>query len=130
MIDGPIARKLNKVSEFGSKLDTIADFIFLMVTLIKLIPNIDLSISIILWIILIAVIKVFSVLFGLINKRRLVVVHTVLDKVTGFVLFLLPLTISFLEISYTSIIVCIIASIAAIDEFYNIRLTINKPILL
>jgi len=130
MIDGPIARKLNKVSDFGSKLDTIADFIFLMVTLIKIIPNIDLSISIILWIILIALIKVFSVLFGFINKGRLVVVHTVLDKVTGFVLFLLPLTISFLEISYTSIIVCIIATIAAIDEFYNITLIIKKPILL
>ena len=28
MIDGTIARKTNTVSEFGSKLDTVADFIF------------------------------------------------------------------------------------------------------
>ena len=31
MIDGTVARKTNTVSEFGSRLDTVADFIFVMV---------------------------------------------------------------------------------------------------
>ena len=34
MIDGTVARKTNTVSEFGSRLDTIADFIFVVVCLI------------------------------------------------------------------------------------------------
>ena len=38
MIDGTIARKTNTVSELGSKLDTIADFVFVVVCMIKLIP--------------------------------------------------------------------------------------------
>ena len=38
MIDGTIARKTNAVSEFGSKLDTVADFVFVVVCLIKLLP--------------------------------------------------------------------------------------------
>ena len=36
MIDGTIARKTNAVTEFGSKLDTVADFVFVAVCLIKL----------------------------------------------------------------------------------------------
>ena len=34
MIDGTIARKTNAVTEFGSKLDTVADFVFVAVCLI------------------------------------------------------------------------------------------------
>ena len=36
MIDGTIARKTNSTSEFGSKLDTVADLVFVAVSLIKL----------------------------------------------------------------------------------------------
>ena len=38
MIDGAVARKTGTASEFGSKLDTAADFVFVVVCLIKLIP--------------------------------------------------------------------------------------------
>ena len=38
MIDGTIARKTDTVREFGSKLDTAADFVLVVVCLIKLIP--------------------------------------------------------------------------------------------
>ena len=38
MIDGTIARKTKTVSEFGSRLDTIADFIFMIVALVKIVP--------------------------------------------------------------------------------------------
>lgn len=38
MIDGTVARKTNTDSEFGSKLDTIADFIFIVACLVKLLP--------------------------------------------------------------------------------------------
>lgn len=38
MIDGAVARKTGTVSEFGSKLDTIADIVFVAVCLIELLP--------------------------------------------------------------------------------------------
>ncbi len=41
MIDGTIARKTKSVSEFGSKLDTVADLIFVIVVMIKLLPAIQ-----------------------------------------------------------------------------------------
>ena len=39
MIDGAIARKTNAVSSFGSKLDTVADIVFMVVCAVKLLPR-------------------------------------------------------------------------------------------
>ena len=38
MLDGFVARKTNTASRFGERLDTIADFVFVVVCLIKLLP--------------------------------------------------------------------------------------------
>lgn len=43
MIDGTVARKTGTISEFGSKLDTVADFILVIVCLIKLIPVLNMQ---------------------------------------------------------------------------------------
>lgn len=49
MIDGTVARKTNTVSEFGSRLDTVADFIFMVVCLIKLLPILDVPVWLWIW---------------------------------------------------------------------------------
>ena len=38
IIDGTVARRTNTVSEFGAKMDTAADFVFVVACLIKMIP--------------------------------------------------------------------------------------------
>lgn len=57
MIDGAVARKTDTVSEFGSRLDTIADIVFVVVCLIKLLPVLDFPFWIYIWIAIIAFIK-------------------------------------------------------------------------
>ena len=44
MADGIIARKTNSVSELGSSFDSIADFVFVAVCLIKVLPVMDIPI--------------------------------------------------------------------------------------
>ena len=44
MIDGTIARKMNTVTEFGARYNTAADFVFVVVCLIKLLPVISMPI--------------------------------------------------------------------------------------
>ena len=44
MIDGTIARKMNTVTEFGARFDTAADFVFVVVCLIKLLPVISMPV--------------------------------------------------------------------------------------
>ena len=41
MVDGTIARKTNTDSKFGARLDSVADFIFVVAALIKLLPAMD-----------------------------------------------------------------------------------------
>lgn len=124
MIDGTVARKTGKVSEFGSKFDSIADIIFVAVCLIKLIPVLDIETWLYIWIAIIAVIKGINILYELKKHKRVVFVHSILNKVTGILAFLLPLTLPFLELRYTATFVCTIATIAAIQERHFIRTVI------
>ena len=121
MVDGVVARKTNSVSEFGARLDTIADFLFFEVTLIKLLPIIHIPKWIWVWIVVIAIIKIFNVILGFIYKKKLVSLHTVMNKITGLLLFLLPLALQFIEIKYSLTAVCIVATFSVIQEGYYIR---------
>ena len=121
MIDGPVARKTGTVSEFGSKFDTAADFIFVVVCLIKLIPVIDVPTWLIIWIIAIAVIKAINLISGYVMHREIVALHTVMNKVTGVLLFVLPLTLTIIDLKYSGAFVSAVATFAAIQEGHLIR---------
>lgn len=121
MIDGTIARKTGTVSEFGSKLDTVADLIFVVVCLIKLLPMLDIKIWMYIWIGIIAMIKVINIVYGIIVQGRFVSVHSVMNKITGGLLFALPLTIGFIDLRFSVAVVCAVATFAAIQEGYYIR---------
>ena len=116
MIDGTIARKTNGISKFGSQLDTIADFVFVLVSLFKLLPAIHIPEWLWIWGGVIAVIKIINIIWGYVSKKQFISLHTIMNKVTGLLLFLLPLTISFVEPQYTAIIVCSVATFSAIQE--------------
>lgn len=48
--------------------------------------------------------------------------HTKLNKVTGLALYLLPLISSVLDFQYGAIIVCVLASFAAVQEMLLLRM--------
>lgn len=120
MIDGMIARKTGTVSEFGSRLDTAADFVFVTVCLIKLIPVFDMKGWMYVCIAIIAVIKVINILTGVVKYKKPVAVHSIMNKVTGVLLFALPLTPGVIELKYSAAVVCAVAAVAAIQEGYYI----------
>ena len=116
MIDCTIARKTNSTSRFGSQLDTMADLVFVVLSLIKLLPVLHIPLWLWIWGGGIAVIKIGNILWGCICKKQFVSLHTIMNKVTGLILFLWPLTISFVELEYTGIAVCSMATFAAVQE--------------
>ena len=121
MIDGTIARKTNSTSRFGSQLDTIADLAFVVASLFKLLPAIHIPGWLWIWGGVIASIKISNIIWGYVSQKQLISLHTVMNKVTGFFLFLLPLTISCAEFKYIAIAVCSIATFSAIQEGHYIR---------
>ena len=121
MSDGVIARKTNTVSEFGSKFDSIADFVFVVVCLIKILPVMDIPIWLYVWTAVIVLIKIINIISGYAMRKRFVAVHTTMNKVTGVLLFLLPLTLTIVPLKYSGIPICLIATFAAIQEGHFIR---------
>lgn len=122
MVDGTIARKTKSISEFGARMDTAADFIFTVVSSAKILLFIHLPGWLWIWIFIIATMKSYNILWGFIRGKRLICIHTILNKITGLLLFLFPLTLGFIEPIYSSVMVCIVATVSAINEMYYIRI--------
>ena len=116
MVDGTIARKTGAISEFGSRLDTVADFLFVISSFVKLVPVIRIPVWIRVWAAVIAAVKLVNLVRGFTQTKQIPALHTIANKATGLCLFLLPLTISFVDLRYTAPVVCVLATIAAIQE--------------
>ena len=120
MIDGTVARKTGAVSKFGARLDTASDLVFMVICGIKILLRVCIPIWLWVWIILIALIKIFNIVLVFIHKKKLISIHSVLNKATGFALFLLPLSLSFVKTTYSIAIICLLATIAVVQEVYLI----------
>ena len=118
MVDGTVARRTNSASEFGARLDTVSDFVFMTVALIKFLPHLHIPVWLWIWIGIVALIKLGNAALGFVRTKKLISPHTVLNKVTGLLLFLLPVTISFVDLTYALPIVCTLATVTAIHERY------------
>ena len=116
MIDGTVARMTNSATRFGEKLDTAADIVFVAAALIRFLPNLPIPLWLWIWSGGIAVIKISNILLGYVFQKQFVALHTILNKVTGLLLFLLPLTVPVVEFRYSSIAVCAVATVSAIQE--------------
>ena len=121
MLDGFAARRTNTVSRFGARLDTMADFVLVVVCLFKLLPILSIPAWLYGWIGIIALIKAVNIISGFAVQKRFAAVHSVMNKATGVLLFLLPLTIPAVPLKYSAVVVCAAATFAAIQEGYFIR---------
>ena len=118
MIDGTVARKTKSANEFGARLDTVSDFVFMTVALIKFLPHLRIPVWLWIWIGIIAMIKLGNAALGFVRTKKLISPQTLLNKITGLLLFLLPVTISFVDLTYTLPIVCAVATVAAMHAWY------------
>ena len=116
MIDGTVARMTNSATRFGEKLDTAADIVFVAAALVKFLPNLPIPTWLWIWGGGIAVIRISNILLGYGFRKQFTALHTILNKVTGFLLFFLPLTGAVVDFRYGSMAVCAVATAAAIQE--------------
>lgn len=121
MLDGAVARKTGSVSEFGAQLDTVADLVFAAVCLVKLIPVFPVESWMLAAAGIVALIKIINIISGFVVQKRFVTVHSAMNKLTGGLLFLLPLTARMTCFRYSAAIVCAAAAFAAIREGHFIR---------
>ena len=121
MIDGAVARGTNTASDFGARLDTAADLAFTAACLVKLLPALDVPAWLCVWIAAIALIKGSSIAAGFVRGKGFAAVHSPMNKITGALLFALPLSLPFVALTYSAPLVCAAATAAALQEGAIIR---------
>lgn len=121
VIDGFAARKLKTVSERGARLDSIADLCFVFAYAVKSLSFLNIPIWGLIWTGIIAVIKIIGICVRSEKEHRFIVEHSFLNRLTGVLIFLLPLSVRILSIKYGAIIVCLVATVSALNEIIGLR---------
>ena len=116
VLDGFIARKLHTESEKGARLDSIADLIFAVVYAVRILPLLSVPFWVWIWTAIIAVIKIAGIIIAGRKAKKLTIEHSFGNKLTGLLLFLLPLSVYVADVKYTAAVVCIAATVTAIGE--------------
>ena len=92
VLDGWIARKTKIASEFGARMDSIADLLFYAVMLIRVFPALWSRLPLSIWCAAagIAAIRIISYLAAAMKYHRFASLHTYLNKLTGIAVFMIP----------------------------------------
>lgn len=121
VLDGYVTRKYNLVTDFGAKLDSIADMTMFLSLIIVLLPVLNFTLEIYVLILIIVILKIASAIYCYIKFEKLSTIHSYLNKITGLLIILIPVLLIFAPSENLIAIICIIATIAAIEEFLIIR---------
>lgn len=115
-MDGCLARAWRVTSKLGAKLDGAGDFLLFSVLLYRLIPIFPWPLWTIVWIAVIAAIRLSALFVCYIRFRQFAFLHTYANKVTGFLLFLFPFLIVLLDLNATATVLCAVASLSSLEE--------------
>lgn len=126
VLDGYIARKTHTESKLGEKLDSIADFVLYSVVAVILygllrprMPQLAVPLA------TVVVLRLAAYLVSAIKYHAFVFLHTILNKITGFLVFLSPLMVmNNVDILIIYAVVGV-AGLAAIEEM-AIHLTTSE----
>ena len=116
MLDGFLARRWGVEGKFGARLDSLADFVFVLAVGYKLFPWLKLPTALWMMIGVIALVKMVNAISSYVINHKIAFLHTKANKLTGFLLFIGMMTVGqsyFIPVAW--VIACI-ALFAAIQE--------------
>lgn len=128
VLDGFAARKLHTESETGAMLDSLADVSFAVVYAARILPRLSVPLWIWIWTAMIAAVKVSGILLASKKAGRFFIRHSFANKLTGILVFLLPLSVDVVDVKYSVIPVCASATFAAIEELCGLKRAENEQI--
>ena len=121
MLDGFLARRWGVESKFGARLDSLADFVFVIAVGYKLFPYLKLPTALWMMIGLIALVKIINAISSYVINHRISFLHTTANKLTGFLLFVGMMAIGQSYFVPVAWMIACIALFAAIQEGHLIR---------
>lgn len=117
-LDGWLARKTGTASDFGARLDSIADLLFYGVLLLRFLPTLWLALPRAVWYVVSAVllVRVLAYTTAAVKYHRFASLHTWLNKLTGGAVFLLPYVFAVSDGVAYGWAVCFLALAASLEE--------------
>ena len=118
LFDGWIARKTGKESDFGAKLDSVADLLFYGIMIVRLLPLLLKTLPGNVWITaaLVLAVRAASYITAAVKYRRFASLHTWLNKLTGAAAFLLPYILAFTKGVWYCRFICLLGFAASAEE--------------
>lgn len=118
VLDGWLARKSGRASEFGARLDSIADLLFYSVMMIRLFPVLYQILPGEIWYAVsgIVLVRLAAYATAAVKFHRFASLHTWLNKLTGVAVFLLPYVFLVSPGVGYSWAICILAFAASSEE--------------
>lgn len=118
VLDGLIARKLGCESDFGAKLDSIADIVFYSIVVfifLKLYSSILEGPHQVALIVIIST-RLINILLTKLKYKRVVFIHTLANKTSGIIVYFIPIVFLFVHDGIVLWIILIFIFITAIEE--------------
>lgn len=125
-VDGFVARLMKTAGAFGAKLDSIADITFYTISTIKLMPTLWARLPRWFWFIIgaIVLVRIISYVLAAVNTHQMAALHTVWNKCSSFLIFLLPFALLLPQATTPFCLFC--ALIAAIAAGYELSIHISQ----
>lgn len=119
--DGYVARKFKLTSDFGAKLDSVADLLFYISMMLKILPYLIQYLPSYVMITIYSVFALRVVLYAYVwfTRKRFLSNHTYFNKATGFLLFFVPYLI---RAKFFPLYAGAICTVAIIAGWYEIEL--------
>ena len=117
-LDGFLARKYGTASELGARLDSIADMLFYLVSLVKVAPILWEKMPRAIWFAVGAVllVRLSSYVVCAVKYHHFASLHTYLNKATGLMVFGVVYVLSTSAIVPYGWIVCVIGMLSSLEE--------------
>ena len=117
-LDGWLARKTGTASDFGARLDSVADLMFYGIVLVRLFPVLWQLLPVEIWYVVAAalLVRLAAYITAAVKYHQFASLHTWLNKLTGAAIFLLPYVLAASTGIVYSWAICILAFAASAEE--------------
>lgn len=116
ILDDYFAKKRKEEMGEGTKLDTVADIVFIVCGMIKIVPDLLLPKLLFFWFGFIVIVKIYNILYSLIHFKTIKLPYSLISKIAGALLFLTPLIVSKSDSDIIYVLCCLVATAAVINE--------------
>lgn len=117
-LDGRLARRLHAASKSGASLDNIADYSLIASTILKVLPTLKIKTWALIWGFCMLTAHISSSVIAWVKFRRIVVLHTLANKLLGGVVYAVPLLAGFGNHTLLICIVCVFLCFSVPEEIY------------